>query len=62
MTPREQALNTIAGLAREYGITPEEIQAHLSSPEESVDSKTSVLTRLLSYLGGIFVIAGLGVS
>ena len=61
MTPKEQALETIAGLAREHGITPQEIRAQLSAAEQSADSKTSVLTRLLSYLGGIFVIAGLGV-
>lgn len=61
MTPKEHALQTIAALAREHGITPEEIRAQLAITAEPVDSKTSVLTRLLSYLGGIFVIAGLGV-
>jgi hypothetical protein len=61
MTPKEQALNTIADLTREHGITHEEIRARLSAPAESADSKASVLTRLLSYLGGIFVISGLGV-
>jgi hypothetical protein len=61
MTPKEQALNTIADLVREHGITPEEIRNRLAATADSADSKTSVLTRLLSYLGGIFVIAGLGV-
>lgn len=61
MTPKQEALERIAEIAREHGITADELRAQLAAPAKSADSKTSVLTRLLSYLGGIFVLAGLGV-
>ena len=61
MTPKEEALGQIAEIAREHGITTEEIRTQLSTPEQAAGSRTSVLTSLLSYLGGIFVLAGLGV-
>lgn len=61
MTPKEAALERIAEIAREHGITADEVRSQLGATEEIADSKASVLTRLLSYLGGIFVLAGLGV-
>jgi hypothetical protein len=60
MTPKEEALGRIAELAREHGITADEIRSQLKTAP-GADSKASVVTRLLSYLGGIFVLAGLGV-
>jgi hypothetical protein len=61
MTPKEEALGKIAELAREHGISADEIRARLSVTDTVADTKASILTRLLSYLGGIFVLAGLGV-
>ncbi len=61
MTTKEQALKQIAGIAREHDLTSVEILAELSPGKEASDSKSSILTRLLGYLGGIFVLAGLGV-
>ena len=61
MTAKEQALNQIAEIAREHDLTADEILAELSPSKEASDSKSSVLTRLFGYLGGIFVLAGLGV-
>lgn len=60
MTAKEQALKQITDIAREHDLTPAEILAGLS-PSADSDSKSSVLMRLLGYLGGIFVLAGLGV-
>jgi len=61
MTAKEQALKHIADIAREHDLTAAEIAAELSLTEAASDSKSSVLTRLFGYLGGIFVLAGLGV-
>ncbi len=61
MTAKEQALRQIADIAREHGLTSDDILTHLSPAEQGSDSKSSILTRLLAYLGGIFVLAGLGV-
>ena len=61
MTAKEQALKQIADIAREHDLTAAEILAQLSPSEEASDSKSSILTRLFGYLGGIFVLAGLAV-
>lgn len=61
MTPKEAALERITEIAREHGITADEVRAQLTATDAVAESKASVLTRLLSYLGGIFVLAGLGV-
>ena len=61
MSTKEQALKQIADLARAHDLTTAEVLAELPSSEEASDSQSSTLTRLLGYLGGIFVLAGLGV-
>jgi hypothetical protein len=61
MTAKEQALRQIADIAREHNLTPPELLAELSPSKEASDSKSTILTRLFGYLGGIFVLAGLGV-
>ena len=61
MTAKEQALKQIADIAREHDLTAADILAELSPSKEAADSKSSILTRLFGYLGGIFVLAGLGV-
>jgi hypothetical protein len=60
---RSRALATIARLAAEHELSLDDIAAALRAvpvtPESSL--RTSALTRLLAYLGGVFVFAGLGV-
>ena len=61
MTAKKQALKQIGDIARQHDLTAAEILEELSPSDEPSDSKSSVLTRLFGYLGGIFVLAGLGV-
>jgi len=66
MTSKAQALQHIVDTARAHDIGIEEISAALAeSPvRKSPDTdggKNSILTRVLAYLGGTFVFAGLGV-
>ncbi len=61
MTAKQQALKQIADTAREHGVTAAEIVEELSASAKDPDSKSSLLTQLFAYLGGIFVLAGLGV-
>lgn len=59
---REQALERISRLAREHGLGVDEIRAALER-EPSVPEAASggLVSRILAYLGGIFVFAGIGV-
>jgi hypothetical protein len=61
---RRQALTQIVELADEHGIELDDIAAVLVAPraERAVPAaKAAILTRLLAYLGGVFVFAGLAV-
>jgi hypothetical protein len=60
---RARALEEIAALARRHGLTPADIAAALGTPPEpaSEGRARSVLVRVLGYLGGTFVFAGVGV-
>ena len=61
MSAKEDALKQIATIVREHDLSADEVLAEISAtPDESGD-KTSVLTKMLGYFGGIFVLAGLGV-
>ena len=66
MTDKAEALEAIVTLAREHGISQDDISAALSTGLDSTgpdteDHKSTILMRVLAYLGGIFVFAGLGV-
>lgn len=61
MSSKDEALRQIADLAREHGLTASEVVEALSATEPDAEVQSSKLTRLLGYLGGIFVLAGLGV-
>jgi hypothetical protein len=63
VTRRAQALKAIVDTARTHNIGIEEISAALAEGRapEAASEKSSILTRVLAYLGGIFVFAGLGV-
>ena len=61
MSAQEDALRQIAAIAREHGLSAADVMAAISAREDESDGKTSALTKLLGFLGGIFVLAGLGV-
>ncbi len=60
MTAREQALAQIVALAQTHQLTAEQIQTALGKPQIEASKKDgSTLTRVFTYLGGIFILAGL---
>lgn len=60
MSARDEALAQIAQLARTHQIPLEQIAAALGRQEIEANKKDgATLTRLFSYLGGIFILAGL---
>ena len=63
MDERTGALTQIAALARQHGISADEIVAVLGQPpvDGPATPGRSVLVRVLGVLGGIFVFAGIGV-
>jgi len=60
MTDRDDALLEIAKLARNHGLTLEDIQQALTMPDKQKQS-SGIVARLFSYIGGIFIFAGIGV-
>src|SRR5574338_971648 len=60
---RTRALRTIADIAREHSLSAADVAAGLrkASATESEDRRQHVLVRVLGYLGGTFVFAGIGV-
>ena len=62
MSEREAALERIASLAREHGLGADEITAALRRRGATAGEQAAGLAgRVLAYLGGIFVLAGIGV-
>ena len=62
MSQKEEALQDIVSLAKHNKITLDEIaHALAASPVLSAKPASSVLSKLLGYIGGIFVFAGIGV-
>lgn len=57
MTTRREALNQIVELANTHGLTADEVYAELAPPQESQGSLTG---RILAWVGGIFILCGLG--
>lgn len=59
---RAHALQTIAALARQHGLTAAEIAAALADASASPEARRqAVLVRVLAALGGTFVFAGIGI-
>ncbi len=56
---RDQAIEYIAALIQQFQISPAEIAAIGKSKHN--DSKSALLPSVLSYLGGIFILCGIGV-
>jgi hypothetical protein len=63
MDDRTRALTEIAALARRHGLSVEEIADALGrTPHDAGDARRrGILVRILGYLGGTFVFAGIGV-
>ena len=60
ITDKQAALDRIGELAEEFGLSAAEISAHLKGSGEAEPARrTQIMGRLLSYLGGIFVFAGI---
>jgi hypothetical protein len=57
---RQHALDHIASLARAHGLTPDDIAAHMLRDTSAPSVQAGMLVRLLSYVGGILVFAGIG--
>jgi hypothetical protein len=60
---RDRALESIVALAKQHGLSASEIAAALGSPSglPSENRWRGVLVRVLGFLGGTFVFAGIGV-
>jgi hypothetical protein len=61
MTQKQEALLDIVALARHHNISLAEINQALSSETPTKAQANSVLSKLLGYIGGIFVFAGIGI-
>lgn len=60
MSHKDDVLQEIALLARNNGITPQDIQRAMTAPDRQRQS-SGIISRLFSYIGGIFIFAGIGV-
>ena len=60
MSQKDDALQEIVLLARNNEITLQDIKLALAGPDKAAQS-SGVLSRLFSYIGGIFIFAGIGV-
>ena len=59
---RTRALEDIAAIARQHGLSAGEIAAAIGAPPAAGDNRARVvLVRVLGFLGGTFVFAGIGV-
>ena len=62
MDDRTQALQQIAAIARQHGLSAPEIAAALETPAAAPPPRgQAILVRVLGFLGGTFVFAGIGV-
>lgn len=60
MSHKDDVLQEIVLLARNNGITPQDIQRAMAEPDRQRQS-SGIISRLFSYIGGIFIFAGIGV-
>ncbi|HZV61735.1 MAG TPA: DUF2157 domain-containing protein [Methylophilaceae bacterium] len=60
MSDRDEALHEIARLAKHYHLTLEDIRRAMAGPDMQKQS-SGIIARLFSYIGGIFIFAGVGV-
>ncbi len=61
MTSKNDALIEIADITKRYELTIKEISDFLKNTDTNTkQNNSSIMTRLLGYMGGIFILAGLG--
>jgi hypothetical protein len=63
MNPREEALRQIAEIAALHQLQADEIIAELgkAEPQNQAERSTGILAKILAYLGGVFVLAGIAI-
>jgi len=62
MKTKHEAIEQILGIAREHGLTAAEIEAAFKGADhDGAEPSTSILGRILGYLGGTFIFAGLSI-
>src|SRR5688572_16824084 len=62
MDDRIQALQQIAAIARQHGLSAAEIAAAIEAPAAAPETRgQAILVRVLGFLGGTFIFAGIGV-
>ncbi len=60
MTSKQDALIEVVDLIKNHGLTLEEVSSALSGAKEFREEKSSgILTKILGYIGGIFVFSGI---
>ena len=61
MESKRQAMERILEIAHQHGLTPADIETAFSDTGESKEPSSSILGRILGYLGGTFIFAGLSI-
>lgn len=61
MSKKTDALKKISDIAKTNGLTFEEIKNYYEQLEQNHSTKSSFISRLFSYLGGIFIFSGLSI-
>ena len=61
MEGRKAAIEQILSLARQHGLTTADIETAFKQADESAEPSPNILGRILGYLGGIFIFAGLSI-
>lgn len=61
MESKRQAMEQILEIANQHGLTPADIETAFRQTGESAESSSSILGRILGYLGGTFIFAGLSI-
>lgn len=59
LTPRQNALNSIATIAREHGLTRQDVLKALEDNVPTGEKQSTLLQKVLSYIGGAFVFCGI---
>jgi len=61
MESKRQAMEQILEIAKQHGLTAAEIETAFRQTGESTEPSSSILGRILGYLGGTFIFAGLSI-
>lgn len=59
MESKQEAMEQILSIARQHGLTAADIETAFTQAGEATEASSSILGRILGYLGGIFIFAGL---